>query len=334
MHSEKISIIVPVYQVEKYLEKCINSILAQTYKNLEIILVDDGSTDNCPAICDRFQAEDPRIKVIHQENGGLSHARNVGMEHATGDFIGFVDSDDWIEPNMYEVLMSALQETGADVAVCNRQVEYEDSKPMQINQKSPEKKLYSPEDALRKIFNGENSIFFYAWNKLYKRNVLADIEFPKGKLHEDIPWTTQVIGNAKGIVSIDCPLYHYIKRSESLTCNDSMAIRRGMDIIEMFTRQIAYIHEHYPNLEKLAIIKFQNTCLREYINFSLKYHHLDTDGAYRRQLHRYFRQFKLISIPEYDGIKTTLGRILFRFCPNLLVKAYAFRKSASDKTAH
>jgi glycosyltransferase involved in cell wall biosynthesis len=334
MNSPLISIIVPVYQVEKYLEKCINSIIAQTYKNLEIILVDDGSTDNCPAICNRFQSEDSRIKVIHQENGGLSHARNVGLEHATGDFIGFVDSDDWIEPNMYEILMSVLQESETDIAVCNRQVEYDDSKPIQINLKSPEKMLYSPEDALRKIFNGGSFIFFYVWNKLYKRNVLANIKFPNGKFHEDILWTTQVLGNAKGIISVDYPLYHYIKRSESLTCNDSMALRRGKDIIEMFSLQIAYIHEHYPNLEKLAIIKFQNTCLREYLNFSLKYHHFDTDGTYRHQLHQYFCQFKLNNILKYDGLKTTLGRILFRFCPNLLVKAYAFRKSASDQIAH
>ena len=123
MNCPLVSIIVPVYQVEKYLEKCLGSIIGQTYGNLEIILVDDGSTDHGPAICDRYQTEDSRIQVIHQANGGLSHARNVGLAAATGDFISFVDSDDWIEPQMIDALMSALQETGADIAVCGRQVE-------------------------------------------------------------------------------------------------------------------------------------------------------------------------------------------------------------------
>ena len=120
-----VSIIIPVYNVEKYLDKCVASVVNQTYTNLEIILVDDGSPDNCPALSDVWQVKDSRIKVIHQENGGLSHARNEGLKIAIGEFIGFVDSDDWIEPNMYEALLTVLWETkGAkgDIAVCNYHV--------------------------------------------------------------------------------------------------------------------------------------------------------------------------------------------------------------------
>ena len=115
---KKISVIVPVYQVEKYLERCIESIIHQTYENLEIILIDDGSKDNCPAICDKYQKMDPRITVIHKENGGLSSARNAGLDIATGDLVTFVDSDDYIEKDMLEVLNSNLKENGCDISVC------------------------------------------------------------------------------------------------------------------------------------------------------------------------------------------------------------------------
>ena len=115
----KISVIVPVYKVEKFLDRCVESIVGQTYENLEIILVDDGSPDNCPSMCDKWAEKDSRIKVIHKENGGVSSARNAALDAATGDFIGFVDSDDWIEPDMYESLMMRIDETGKDIAVCS-----------------------------------------------------------------------------------------------------------------------------------------------------------------------------------------------------------------------
>ena len=137
-----ISIIVPIFQTEKYLEKCILSIIFQSYHNLEIILIDDGSTDTSPDICDKYVAMDPRVKVIHQKNTGLSQARNVGLRQASGDYIGFVDSDDWIEPNMYEVLMSALKITDADIAICNNIVESEKAKSISNNKNSFEISIF------------------------------------------------------------------------------------------------------------------------------------------------------------------------------------------------
>ena len=177
MNCPLISIIVPVYQVEKYLKKCVCSIISQTYRNLEVILVDDGSTDNCPALCNQFQVDDNRIKVIHQKKGGLSHARNVGLKFATGDFISFVDSDDWLEPNMYKVLMTALMQTNADIAVCDRYIETENTTSNPSKVKSGEIKLYSPEEALRMIIKDENILHDTVWNKLYVRKVLSNINF-------------------------------------------------------------------------------------------------------------------------------------------------------------
>ena len=330
MNCPLISIIVPIYQVEKYLEKCINSIIAQTYKNLEIILVDDGSTDSCPAICDRFQAEDSRIKIIHQENGGLSHARNVGLEHATGNFIGFVDSDDWIEPNMYEVLMSALQETGADIAVCNRQMETSDSKPVSIDTTSCKRKLYSTEEALRTIIKGEGDIRNVIWNKLYKRTVLSNISFPKGKIFEDLLWTPLVIGNAKLIVCMDSLLYHYLNRTDSLSHNENLVIKRELDKVEMFRQRFVFIQDHFPDLKKLAIHKFQESCYREFIKISLNQHHFDENGEIRRELHHQFCQSGSFNILDYDNFSTIFARILFRFSPKLFLKTYIIYQKLHD----
>ncbi len=330
MHSEKISIIVPVYQLEEYLEKCINSIIAQTYTNLEIILVDDGSTDNCPAICDRFQAEDPHIKVIHQENGGLSHARNVGMEMATGDYIGFVDSDDWIEPNMYEVLMSALLETGADIAVCDRQIETSTSKPISNDVTSCKIKLYSSEEALRTIIKGGGVIRNTVWNKLYKRNVLSNIHYSEGKICEDILWTPQSIGNAKLLVYVDCKLYHYFQRTTSLAHNDQITLKRGLDRIEMHRQLVDYIKDYYPALKKLSLIKYQNSFYREYVNISLNHNQLDADGKISRELYRQFCLSSPFNIFDYDIFSSTLARTLFRFSPSLFLKIYIIYKKLRD----
>ena len=318
MNSPLISIIVPVYQVEKYLEKCINSIINQTYKNLEIILVDDGSTDNCPAICDRFQVEDSRIKVIHQENGGLSHARNVGLEISTGDFIGFVDSDDWIEPNMYELLMSALQETQADIAVCNRQYEFEDSESIPINVKPINRKLYTNKEALRMIIKGGSIIRNAVWDKLFRKNIIQNIRFPKGKIFEDSLWTPQIIGNAKSIICIDYPLYHYLQRSESLTHYEKLIAKRWFDRIEMFKQRTIYFHKYYPSVDKLATLKFQDFCFHEYIKFALYNHQLNIYDDIRNELHLQFCQSGSINIQDVEGFKMKLARILFRFYPNFL----------------
>ena len=136
-YSELISIIVPVYRVEPYLDRCVQSIVDQTYQNLEIILVDDGSPDNCPAMCDAWAAKDSRVKVIHKENGGLSDARNAGLAAAAGEYIGFVDSDDWISPDMYRLLYENMAEHGSDVSACGVEMVWEDRTPPRLLTKRP-----------------------------------------------------------------------------------------------------------------------------------------------------------------------------------------------------
>ncbi len=318
-----ISVIVPVFRVERYLEKSISSILAQSYRNLEVILVDDGSDDNCPAICDKFQALDSRIKVIHKENEGLSQARNIGLRHATGDYIGFVDSDDWIELNMYEVLMSLLQKTGADIAICNRQVESGDSKDTPRDVDYSTIMQYTNEEALRLLVSSEGIIGNAVWDKLYRRDVLSNFKFPKGRIYEDVLWTCWVLGNARLISAIDVPLYHYFKRTDSLSRDDKHSVARAMDKIEMLQRRLVYIRENYPSLEQLAVMKLQISCCKEYINISQNKKQFDADGEIRRGLYRQFCQAGPIRIRGTDGLTMKLGLLLFKICPGFLVMVFS-----------
>ncbi len=313
-----VSIIIPVYQVEKYLDRCVASVVNQTYTNLEIILVDDGSLDNCPAICDAWKERDPRIKVIHQQNGGLSVARNEGLKIATGEFIGFVDSDDWIEPEMVEILLSNMQATEADIAVCDYLRESEDS-PETIQQpESPAVTRYTAEEALRLLLSDKHYLRTIVWNKLYRRHLLENIFFPEGKIYEDNIWTPQIIGRSKLIITIDLPLYHYLLRPESLSHDVHNMYRRFMDKAEMVEQKIQYIHEHYPNLEDLAIAEYQSLCYFNYKQVSLKYRHLDSDGSIRRFIHHSFCKWSWSKNLALGRYRFGLRCLIFRFCPSLL----------------
>lgn len=216
MHEQpKISIIVPCYNVEKYLDVCVKSIIAQTYRNLEIILVDDGSPDNCPQMCDDWAKKDPRINVIHQKNGGLSAARNAGMTIATGDFIGFVDSDDSIEPDMYEqMLRSLLCEPKAELAICGVQTIVEGSKDEVTVEEYD--KYFAVKEAQTVSVNTSwaNSLPATAWNKLYRRDFLMGngIRFPQGMNNEDEAFFLFCMARAKHIAFVPARLYHYYRR--------------------------------------------------------------------------------------------------------------------------
>lgn len=216
-----ISVIVPVYKVEKFLRKCIESIVNQTYKNLEIILVDDGSPDGCPEICDEYARRDPRIKVVHKTNGGLSDARNAGLAEAEGEFIGFVDSDDFIEAEMYRKLLCALKENDADMAVCNEICVDENSARMELVLYSRPYGILSKEDALKEVAQG---IFpSVAWNKLYRRKIFGKVKFIRGKCHEDEFFLHEIVFQCEKIVTISDRLYFYtVGRKGSITAEFSI----------------------------------------------------------------------------------------------------------------
>ena len=214
-----ISVIVPIYKVEKYLARCVDSLLAQTWRDIEIILVDDGSPDNSGAICDEFAKKDPRVKVIHKENGGLSSARNSGLSAASGDYIGFVDSDDYVLPQMYEKLYLSLTENNADISICNYSYVSEENGEI-IPMVSPVKtEVLSREEAYSYLDVAMDGYSYYvtAWNKLYKKELFEGCLFAEGKLHEDEFFVHHVFAKCNKISVIDDKLYMYMQRNGSIT---------------------------------------------------------------------------------------------------------------------
>lgn len=211
----KISVIVPVYNVEKYLHECVDSILAQTFKDFELILVDDGSPDNCGMICDEYAQKDTRVRVIHQENQGLSGARNSGIDVAQGECITFVDSDDLTDAKYLEVLMDAMEE-GTDITVCGFQI-FEDGTKPYCRKSSTEKTCYEVKLAVTELYNGNSDIPVNACGKLFRRDVIGEIRFPVGRLHEDQAFTPLVCYRARKVVSCLSELYYYRERTASIT---------------------------------------------------------------------------------------------------------------------
>lgn len=240
---ELISVIVPIYNVEQYLEKCLNSIINQTYKALEIILIDDGSTDNSGKICDEFALRDDRIKVIHHENEGVASARNIGITNATGDFIMFVDSDDYIEPNTAEFLINQIHEFSADIATCG--FKYADTN----GNTWPQEDATIREGAVTRsefwnYFYTDIRVFYVTlWAKLSRRSLWKDLYFPDGKLHEDEFITHSLVANSSKIAISKKPLYYYVQREGSIMHTQFRT--QNLDAAEgMLTRCGFFIEKH------------------------------------------------------------------------------------------
>lgn len=218
--NESVSVIIPVYKVEAWLDRCITSVQNQTYQQLEIILVDDGSPDRCGVICDAHARNDQRISVIHKQNGGLSDARNAGIEKATGQYLVFLDSDDWVHPSFIARLHALLHAAQADLAICH------------YLQVSDERQAHLPEDAHYSIYelNSHEALrelafdrympFVVAWGKLYKKELFDQVRFPVGKIHEDEYVAHQLIYKARKVVYTEEPLLYYWQRSDSITGKD------------------------------------------------------------------------------------------------------------------
>ena len=260
MSNPLISVIVPIYKVEEYLDRCVESIVNQTYKNLEIILVDDGSPDNCSHICDEWAKKDSRIKVIHKKNGGLSDARNAGMEIAAGAYISFIDSDDYISLGFFETLISVMGAEASDIVECSVAKFYENKR---IREYSDDMSIVSfdTENALSGLI-WESPFHQHVWNKLYKADVAKDIPFAVGKLNEDEFWTYQVFGKAKKITKINKTMYFYLQRSNSIM-GENYSIRR-LDALEGKANRQNYIEKNYPALTEQAKINFYGSCMFAY----------------------------------------------------------------------
>lgn len=244
-----VSIVVPVYNTAKYLPRCLDSTIRQTYKNLEIILVDDGSTDNSPNIIKTYAKKDQRIKVTRQKNQGLSSARNTGIAHATGKYITFVDSDDEISPTMAEKLLTALQKTHSDISVCSFREVYPSGKITHFSNNRPAT-TYTTEQALKAMLL-EHGFMMSATMKLFPTKYFQKIQFPVGKLHEDIDTTYKLIMQATRVAFIPDELYTYHHHDDSIIATKSFDPRK-LDIIALTDQMCDNIESKYPNLANVT----------------------------------------------------------------------------------
>lgn len=290
-----ISVIVPVYNVEKYINRCIDSIIAQTYRDLEIILVDDSSTDKSGNICDKYAQLDNRIKVIHKKNGGVSACRNTGVEHAVGEYISFVDSDDYIEPDMMELLISTIG--NCDMATCGA---YNDYVNNSVSQYSREDLSFETDNktAFRLILEG-NLVPAALWNKLIKSNIAKQLSFPIGRIYEDIFYTNALMQMIKTVRINTAPKYHYFHREQSLTTKE-------------FDNDVLDIIHGYSETEKISVSMPE---IRQSARFRVLWAHFTV-------LDRMLVSKDYKTIPEYKKIVSYLKQNTFE-----VIKCPLFRKS-------
>ena len=247
----KISIIVPVYKVEDLLDKCVNSILKQTFTDFEVLLVDDGSPDRCGKMCDEYAAKDHRIRVIHRANGGLSAARNTGLDAAKGEYIGFVDSDDYIDERMYEKLYGDITQYDADVACCGIVEKFSDGEHLMYE--PHDTMVCDTKDALAAIMRGKYMSYILCC-KLFRASCLKDVRFIEGKLYEDIFFTVDYMKRIKSMVISNEPLYFYYRRGGSITT--SPVTKRDYDLLEAYGKNIELVEQRYPDLKPLADFRY------------------------------------------------------------------------------
>lgn len=244
-----VSVIVPIYKVEKYLCECVDSIISQSYSNLEIILVDDGSPDKCPEICDEYAQKDSRIKVIHKPNGGLSDARNAGIEIAKGEYLSFVDSDDVIHRQMIEVLMKPLiEDKSVKMSACQF-LEFDDGKEFDKNQEVKPLETIDFQEYFTK------KICVIACAKIYEKSLFENIKFPLGRYHEDEFTTYKVCYEAKKVAYTDSQMYFYRQREGSIM--NSMSVKRMTDIHDALKEQIDFfLEKHITRLYAKFLVNF------------------------------------------------------------------------------
>ena len=255
-----ISVIVPIYKVEKYLRKCIESILSQTYTNLEIILVDDGSPDKCGEICDEYEKRDSRIKVIHKKNGGLSDARNAGLDIMAGNYVAFVDSDDWIEPQMYEHLLAKLHYFHADISIGGVSCDLDDNGIINTE------KIVSYDSAPFSEGNVETMHRFFttswaAWDKLYKATLFRDIRYPVGEINEDEAIVLQLLSKCSRVCYSGEIFYHYMKRPGSGSITAANFSVKKLAWQAHCRDNLEFVQAHYPTLVSDAAARYRGSLL-------------------------------------------------------------------------
>lgn len=247
MEMPLVSVIVPVYKVEPYLHRCVDSILAQTYHNLEIILVDDGSPDNCGKICDEYARKDKRIKVIHKKNGGQSEARNVGLDVAKGEYVTFIDSDDWIHNQYIEILYNDIIQANADVSMCTFvRISAMNNNDKKISTHKVE--VLNKEQAIERTLY-QKKLDSSPWDKLYKRNLFDSLRFTVGRIYEDLEIIYQIYDRAVILTYTDEALYYYFYREDSTL---GVFNQKRLVVLDITDEIVKYMEEKYPAIVPAA----------------------------------------------------------------------------------
>lgn len=320
----KVSIIVPVYNVEEYLERCINSILKQTLKDIEIILVNDGSTDRSREICKEYLKKDKRIMLINKKNGGLSSARNEGIKKASGEYIAFVDSDDIICENMMEILYYACIEMNCTIAQCQYKRFNEDE---EVNTEkfvvNPDIEIISNINVLKNLYNENYINTIVAWNKLYKKEIFKDIRYPEGKLHEDEYLTYKILYNSNKIAIINEQLYFYRSNPTSIT-KSKYKIERLDSIEALEERYNFFLQRNLDELADKTLNKYARNILAIYYRV---YYEIDDNNEILRLLRRDLKKY-YINIIKSKNISWKLKIIIsiFNIYPCSYIKYMDFRR--------
>lgn len=298
---ELISVIVPIYKVEQYLDKAVQSVLNQTYPHFELILVDDGSPDSCPQKCDEWAKKDKRIKVLHQPNGGLSDARNAGTAIASGEYVIYLDSDDYFAPTLLQTLLTNLKDTGADISSSGATLVYEDKPEPEL--KKTEKQVFEGYDVFDTLYSAKIAYPMTATAKLYKAELLSGLQFVKGKHHEDEFFIHHVLARAKKLVHEPTGLYYYLQREASIMGQKFNPKR--LDAVEAKKQRLEFCKNSLPEFEtkaRLDLLKTEMNMYRLAKNSKL-------DKTLLKTLKQDFNK-------EYKNLhKKPLSVRIFRVCP-------------------
>ncbi len=315
MINEKVSVVVPIFKVEEYLVRCIDSILKQTYTNLEVILVNDGSPDHCGKIIESYKEKDSRVITVHKKNGGLSDARNEGMKYVTGNLTMFVDSDDWLNETMIETMVQKREEIDADIVQSAFFYAYDDKLLFdnRYTKKSQNFELLDNNTLMYELVKNEK-VKNFAWGKLYKTKLIKEIPFKKGVLFEDVFWAHQVMHHVNRYVILYEPFYYYYQRYDSIVATYTP---NHLDLIKGMKERHEFIQKHYHRLSNNSYQQILETCL-------VQYHLLLINGKnqqmnrYKKGIEKYIRDnFKKFKLATKNNRRLKVKLYLFRLHPSL-----------------
>lgn len=326
-----VSVIVPVYNIMDYLERCVDSICAQTYRNLEIILVDDGSTDGTAQLCDKLAQKDNRIRVFHKENGGSSSARNLGIDHAKGDYLGFIDSDDYIEADMYELLVQAVCEYGVPIAQTGRdEIDTDGNKRPDVCTPPKQTILIPSEDFMRELLMHRGDCSFCT--KLVKKELFSTERFPEGVLNEDFYLLTHMLPKISGIASLPHQSYHVFYRIGSNTRKktENEFSRAYIDSVDNADMVREIVDKEFPQLKTISM-RFGLYQRMEYI-LHIPIGQMTRENVQYRQIVSYLRKywFRAVANP-YLTMKNKIYLTVFAIAPKTVKKLHRFQKRIRGK---